>query len=170
MTKRDLLTMKSFEIDDIKKFMNELLNDAKFDSFYMYEARLKTSLDYFISGKINHEFYDGGDTETEGDTVDKTQEYVYWKDVKHTLFELIKGKRLPVNFKFILMFNRDNITRLIEMNNLALAPENVGALFYNIYYDDGKLQVTTGSSIRVFSLDKSLDNLWDNTVEKYYLL
>jgi hypothetical protein len=56
------------------------------------------------------------------------------------------------------------------MNNLALAPENVGALFYNIYYDDGKLQVTTGSSIRVFSLDKSLDNLWDDTVEKYYLV
>jgi hypothetical protein len=156
--------MKNFEIDDIKKFMNELFSGTRFDSFYLYEARLKTGLDYYISGKVNHEFY----SDDEEGAEDVSQEYVYWKDIKHTLFELIKGRRLPLNFKFILMFNRDNITRLIEMNNLALSPENVGALFYNIYYDDGKLQVTTGSSIKIFSLDKSLDNIWDDTVEKYY--
>jgi hypothetical protein len=66
------------------------------------------------------------------------------------------------------MFNRDNITKLVEMNNLAISPDDVGALFYNVNYSDGKLQVTTGSSIKVFSLDKSLDNIWDDTVEKYY--
>jgi hypothetical protein len=158
--------MKSFEIDDVKKYMNELLNGTRFDSFYLYEARLKTSLDYFISGKLNHEFYRDDDEDNDSET----QEYVYWRDIKQTLFELIKGKHLPISFKFILMFNRDNIRRLIEMNNLAMAPENVGALFYNINYSDGKLQVTTGSSIKVFSLDKSLDNIWDDTVERYYLL
>jgi hypothetical protein len=157
--------MKNFEIEDTKIFMNELLNSTRFDSFYLYEARLKTSLDYFIGGRINHEFYK--DDEESGDDI--SQEYVYWKDIKHTLFELIKGKRLPINFKFILMFNRDNITRLIEMNNLTIAPEDVGALFYNIHYDDGKLQIITGSSVKVFTLDKSLDKIWDETVERYYL-
>jgi hypothetical protein len=162
--------MKNYEIDDIKKFMNELFNSTRFDSFYLYEARLKTSLEYFIGGRLNHEFYSADDYGDDEKTDDEAQEYVYWKDVKHTLFELMKGKRLPLSFKFILMFNRDNITRLIEMNNLAINPENVGALFYNINYSDGKLQVITGSSIKVFSLDKSLDNIWDDTVERYYLL
>jgi hypothetical protein len=160
--------MKNFEISDVKKFMNELLNGTRFDSFYMHETRLKVAVDYYISGEINQKFFesDGEDGEEKNSEIPK---YIYWRDIKHVVFELMKGKRLPVNFKIILKFNCDNIRKLIEMNNLALSPDDVGALFYNISFDDGKLQVVTGSSIKVFSLDKSLDNIWDDTVQKYYL-
>ncbi len=155
--------MKNYEIEDIKTYMNELLVNDKYDSFYLYEIRLKTSLDYYISGKINKEFFD-----TDDEMAD-VEDYVNWGEVKQTIFDLIKGKRLPISFKIILMFNRDNIERLVEMNNIPINPEDVSNLSMNIYYEGGKLLVTTGTSLKVFTLDKTLEHIWDDTVGKYYI-
>ena len=154
--------MKSFSIEDIKTFMNDLLVNERYDSFYLFEARIKTCLDYYIRGKINKEFFDY-------DIKDSLEEYELWGNVKETVFSLMKGKRLPVSFKIILMFNNENVERLIEMNNLPVAPTDITGLFYNINYEDEKLSVTTGTSLKVFTLDKTLDNLWDDTVGKYYI-
>lgn len=156
--------MKNYPIEDVKGFMNDLLVNEKYDSFYMFEVRLKTALDYYINGKINSEFFDS-DEETD---VCK-EEYISWGNIKHTIFELIKGNRLPISFKMILMFNRENIVRLVEMNNLPMNPDDIRALFLNIYYENGELLVTTGTSIKVFTLDKTIDNVWDDTVGKYYI-
>lgn len=154
--------MKKFEIEDIKAYMNDIITKEKFDSFYLHELRLRTGLDYYISGRVNASYYD---TEEQ----DSLPEYISWKDIKQTVFELVKGDRLPISIKLVLMFNRDNITRLIEMNNLPLSEDDIGALFLNVYYENEKLVVTTGSSLKTFSLDKTLDNVWDETVEKYYI-
>ncbi|MBQ7706696.1 MAG: hypothetical protein IJT72_02815 [Lachnospiraceae bacterium] len=77
--------------------------------------------------------------------------------------------KLPVKMKLILMFNKDNINRLIEMNNIPIHPDNVRALFMNILYSDNRLSITTGTSLNVFTMDKTLEDLWDKTVEKYYI-
>lgn len=156
--------MKSFDIEDIKNYMNQLLVNERFDSFYLYEARVKGALDYFIGGKLNKDYYEEEELNELGDT-----EYILWAKVKHVVYELMKGKKLPINFKIILMFNRDNIKRLIEMNNLPVKPEDVGALFYNIHFEAGQLNVTTGTSLKVFTMDKRLEQLWDENVEKYYI-
>ncbi|MBR3833918.1 MAG: hypothetical protein IKJ73_06345 [Lachnospiraceae bacterium] len=156
--------MKSFEVEDIKNYMNQLLVNERFDSFYLYEARVKGALDYFVGGKLNMEYYD----EDEKNEFDDS-EYISWSKVKQIIYDLMKGKKLPINFKIILMFNRDNIKRLIEMNNLPVKADDVGALFYNIHFEAGQLNVTTGTSLKVFTLDKRLEQLWDETVEKYYI-
>lgn len=157
--------MKDYHIEDIKTFMNDLLVQEKYDSFYLFEARVKTALDYYINGKINMEFYDTEERETR----EELSEYIEWKRIKQTVYDLIRGEHLPISFKLVLMFNRENITRLVEMNNLAIRPEEVGALFMNVYYEQAELHVTTGTSVRVFSLDKTLEHLWDESVEKYYI-
>lgn len=156
--------MKSFDVEDIKNYMNQLLVNERFDSFYLYEARIKGAIDYFIGGKLNKDYFDEDEIEDI-----KYTDYISWGKVKQTIYDLMKGKKLPINFKIILMFNRDNITRLIEMNNLPIKPEDIGALFYNIHYESGKLNITTGTSLKVFTLDKRLEQLWDETVEKYYI-
>lgn len=155
--------MKSYPVEDVKTFMNELLVNEKYDSFYMFETRLKVAMDYYINGKINKEFFD---SEEEREALEN---YVSWENIKNTVFDLIKGTRLPISFKVILMFNRENIERLVEMNNLPINPQDISALFLNIYYENGELMVTTGTSLKVFTLDKSLENIWDDTVEKYYV-
>lgn len=155
--------MKSFPIENMKEFMNDLLVREKYDSFYLFDARLKTSLDYYVNGKIHYEFYDGADEEK------PTTEYVVWKDIKHTIFDFMKGNKLPLRFKIVLMFNRENVERLIEMNNLPMDSREVGALFMNIIYEEGILSVITGTSMKMFTMDKSLEQLWDDTVKKYYI-
>ncbi|MBE5944357.1 MAG: hypothetical protein E7258_05510 [Lachnospiraceae bacterium] len=154
--------MKNYEIEDIKSYMNDLLSGDKFDSFYLYELRLKTSLDYYINGNLNKDFFD------EDERAEK-EDYVSWGHIKPIVFELIKGKRLPISFKLILMFNKENIIRLVEMNNLPIKPEDITGLFMNIYYEAGKLVVTTGTSLKIFTLDKTLEHIWDDTVGKYYI-
>lgn len=144
--------------------MNQLLVNERFDSFYLYEARVKSSLDYFVGGKLNMDYFDDEEKKEL-----ENSEYESWGKVKNVIYDLMKGSKLPINFKIILMFNRENIERLIEMNNLPIKPEDVGALFYNIHYELGKLNVTTGTSLKMFTLDKRLEQLWDETVEKYYI-
>lgn len=156
--------MKEYQIEDVKEFMNDLLVKDRYDSFYLYEARVKAALDYYIGGKINKSFFDTDELEGINE-----QEYVTWKEIRHSVYDVIRGKRLPISFKIILMFNRENIERLVMMNNLPLSPEDIGALFFNINYANEALTVTTGTSIKVFTMDKTLENTWDDTVEKYYI-
>lgn len=156
--------MKQFEIEETGKFMSELLTGERYDSFYLFEARIKTGIDYHINGKINKDFFDSDDRD-----IMAAEEYIDWRNIKPTVHELIKGDKLPLSLKLILMFNRENITRLAEMNNLPISENDIGALFFNVLYEKGKLTVTTGTSVKTFSLDKTLDHVWDDTVEKYYI-
>lgn len=156
--------MKQFEIEDAGRFMSELLTKEKYDSFYLFELRLKTKLDYYINGSINKEFFEGEAAENM-----PSGEYECWANIKTMVYELIKGDKLPLGFKIILMFNRENITRLVEMNNLPINESDISALFLNVSYEKETLTVTTGTSIKIFTLDKTVDNVWDETVEKYYI-
>lgn len=156
--------MKQFEIEEAGKFMSELLTGERYDSFYLFEARIKTGIDYHINGKINRDFFDSDDRELMA-----AEEYINWKNIKPEVYGLVKGDKLPLSLKLILMFNRENITRLVCMNNLPISENDIGALFFNVLYEKGKLTVTTGTSIKTFSLDKTLDHVWDGTVEKYYI-
>lgn len=67
------------------------------------------------------------------------------------------------------MFNRENISRLLEMNNLPVKEEDVSALFMNVVYEHGTLSVTTGTSLKIFTMDKTLEHIWDDTIKKYYI-
>lgn len=156
--------MKQFEIEETGKFMSELLTGERYDSFYLFEARIKADIDYSINGKINKDFFDSDDRE-----IMAAEEYISWKKIKPVVYGFVKGDKLPLSLKLILMFNRENITRLVEMNNLPISENDIGALFFNVLYEKGSLTVTTGTSIKTFSLDKTLDHVWDDTVEKYYI-
>ena len=154
--------MEIFSIDEKTEYLKELFEKEKYDSFYLYEARVKTKLDYYVNGRLNREYFD---TEEQADL----PEYVEWKDIKQIVYSYIKGKRLPIGFKIILMFNRENISRLLEMNNLPVKTEDVSALFMNVVYEHESLSVTTGTSLKIFTMDKTLEHVWDDTVKKYYI-
>ena len=140
--------MEIVEIEEKAEYIKELFEKEKYDSFYLYEARVKTKLDYYVNGRLNREYFD---TEAQADL----PEY--------------KGERLPIGFKIILMFNRENISRLLEMNNLPVKEEDVSALFMNVVYEHETLSVTTGTSLKIFTMDKTLEHIWDDTIKKYYI-
>lgn len=153
--------MEIFEIEEKADYMRELFAN-RYDSFYLYEARVKTKLDYYVNGKLNKDYFDSEQAE-------ELPEYIEWKDIKQTVYDYIKGTRLPIALKIILMFNRENVNRLLEMNHLPVNSEDVSALFLNVVYEHDTLSVTTGTSLKIFTLDKTLEQVWDDTVKKYYI-
>lgn len=154
--------MEIYTIEEKTQYIKELFEEEKYDSFYLYEARIKTKLDYYINGRLNRDYFD---TETQ----ETLPEYIEWKAIKQTLYDLIKGERLPISFKLILMFHRENICRLLEMHQLPVKEEDVSALFMNLVYEHETLAVTTGTSLKIFTMDKTLEHIWDDTIRKYYI-
>ena len=125
----------------------DLLVGNEFDDFLVTEVSITTYNTFNIDGHINKSFF----TDEEYSSL-MEKELSTWKDLKSTCFELIKGKRTPVKFKMVFM------KRPVEN-------ESVDGLFLNIKYESGELTCITGTSIKTFSLDKTMENSWDSEVE-----
>lgn len=150
--------MIGIQIKELKDFMGKLLKSECFDSFLLEEALISTSATYTIDGKINADFYT---PEEKQDTDCLAHEFLAWKDIRPLCFDLIKGKRTPLNFKFVL--------QLMPEYWHALMPDDtsVKAAVLTIKYDGSVLTLVTGISYHTFVLDKTPDRLWDSSVEKF---
>lgn len=163
--------MISFKINDVKSFMLQLLSDADhtFDSFLLSEAVITTYNTFHIDGHINKDFFTTDDTsDTESDTSEST--YSTWKMLKPICFSLIKGKRTPLNFKFVFLLSPDNTLKFLKQTDLidSFAEDMIHGLILNIKYDGASLCATTATSLRTFTLDKSLEHEWDSMVQKFF--
>lgn len=148
--------MLSMQVADIKNFMAHLLSKDSFDSFYLIEATIKMGVTYQIEGRLNKDFYD---TDTEQGL---NRDYCYWKEIRGRVFDMIKGKRLPLSCKIILGLPKPSLAWLIGHSGTSCRAEDVNGAFINILYDPKNLLVTTGISYSVFSLDKTLDYAFDD--------
>lgn len=148
--------MISAKILDIKTFMSELLVHDLFDKFLLSELEIITSNHYKISGKLYKEFFSSDELE-----IIKGREHSFWKDIKPTAFDIIKGNRMPLSMKIVLMIPQPSVARIVEKSNIGLNVSDINGLFLNVIFENGQLICTTGTSIGVFTLDKTLDRLWD---------
>ena len=83
-------------------------------------------------------------------------------------FSLIKGKRTPLSFKFVLGLSDSNVEKLLLQQGLDFKPDDVGGLYINLKYDGSKLHCITRTSMNLFTMDKSLEHAWDVMVQKYF--
>lgn len=142
--------------------MNSLLLQDTFDQFLVSEASITTFTTFTISGELRKEFFDS----ESGETADSRTQ-VAWKEIRPFCLSVIKGKRVPLSFKFVFQLPRKEIARLLERSDLPLLPEDVYGLFFNCQYHSELLTLTTGSSLRVFTLDRSLDQVWDRMLTEF---
>ena len=91
-----------------------------------------------------------------------------WKELREFCLSLIKGKRTPLGFHFVLSMSAPNIARLLEQEHLSFAPADVQGLYLNFKYDGTKLSCTTGTSMNLFTLDKSLEQAWDKMAQRIF--
>lgn len=155
--------MLNLTITDIKSFVHKLLIEEAFDTFLLVEANVKSGISYYVSGQINKAFFDS--EELQGLTSDK---YVTWSTVRPHIYNIIKGKNMPLGFKLIFILSDANTERIIEKNNLPITSEDVAALSLNILFDGQSIHITTSASLKAFSLDKTLERLWDENLEAYF--
>ncbi len=157
--------MRSYQIQDIKGFMKKLLIEETFDTFLLSEASITTFAAFHIDGTFHPEYLSGA--EAEALTAEQSG-FALWRRVRPFFFDLTKGKNTPLQFRIVFRLAAHNVERLIAQSGVAFRPEDVDGLFLNIRFDGTELTCVSGASLRIFSLDKSLEHAWDEMLERFF--
>lgn len=152
------------EIQNVKECMSKLLLSETFDPFEFIEGEITSFATFRFDGYLKKDFFDSDELETIGN-----REHALWKDVREFCFSLIKGKKTPLGFKFVFGLSRANIEKLLSRQNLSFTSSDVDGLYINLKYDGSHLQCVTGTSMRTFTLDKSLEQAWDTMVQRFFM-
>lgn len=158
--------MKAFQIKELKNFMTKLLATDIFDCFLLAEATITTYNTFVIDGHMVKEFFTG---DVNDDATLSLQEFSEWKDMRSLCFDLIKGKRTPVNFKFILHLKSELIENILKQGESALSLSDIKSFVLNLKYDGSSLTCITGTAFHNFIPDKTPDRLWDEYVTEFFI-
>ncbi len=151
--------MISFHITEIKPFMAKLLTNTLFDHYILKELEIQTFTTFHISGKFNEEFFTKEELEQRGD-----MRAVTWSEIKAIALSMIKGNKTPLAMKLIFQLPKEESEELVRSLGGKLKPEDVGGLYMNIRFEKGELRIISGTAIKTFTMDKTLEQEWDSKV------
>lgn len=160
--------MLAIKITSLKNFMNHLLLADTFDICLLEEATIATSNTFTLDGRINKAFY----TQEElSDAQSCPYEFSFWKNIKGICLQLIRGKKTPTYFKFVLHLIPDQIVAFLESytsEKVSIGDlHQIKAFVLTIKYQNDMATLTTGTAYHSFVMDKSLDLLWDKAILQY---
>lgn len=154
--------MVALQIEDIRGFMSGLLVKNIFDKFYLCDGEIETLTSFRIGGRLNKGYFTGEEQDGLGE-----RENVLWSEVKPLAYQIVRGHKLPLSMKFVLALSAENTQWLIEHNHLNVSYSDIAGLFLNIRYENQKITCITGTSFKTFIMDKTLEQVWDDTVIKF---
>ena len=157
--------MIALQFADIKDFMNKLLCTELFDHFLLPEATISTFATHTIDGHLHPDFFSPEDEQYD---LLKQTAISPFSLLRPICFQLIKGNRTPLGFKFVFQLSPENQRRTVEKSGSSFKTEDITGMFLNLKYQDQKLTCTTGISYRTFSMDKSLEQEWDRLVTVFF--
>lgn len=153
--------MISLAIEDQHRFMAELLTGSAFDRFLCIKAEIARNVTWSIDGRLNVDFFDSYQQQAV-----QAQEYAGWVNLKANVYQILQGRQAPLGMSLVLKLSSESTAKLIESSGTSLTQDQVGGLFINIHYNSEGLNLTTGSSATVFTLDRSLDHSFEELVQK----
>lgn len=156
--------MKSYRITHIGSFMTGLLTTECFDSFLLEQAVIRMAVTYTIDGHRNADFYSREDRE---DSAEAAYDFVPWSNVRGICREMIKGAAAPVSFQITLRLKPEYVPGTLKACDSKDAVMNVSSLAINVRLRENGLHIVTGVAIKGFSMDHSVDKIWDKTVERF---
>ena len=130
--------------------MNHLLCRSTFDAFCVPELSLSTFASFHMDGHILKDYY----TKEEYETV---------------CFELIRGNHTPLSFSIVLQLSSRAVESFLSETDTSFTVSDINGLFLNLRYKDSRLNAVTGTSLNIFSMDKSLEHAWDQKIQKFIL-
>ncbi len=158
--------MIALQIQDVKDFMGKLLLQHTFDAFLVVEGSITTYNTFHIDGRLHPDYYTAEEQEALKTSL---RSFSLWQELKPFCLELIKGKRTPLSFRFTFRLSRENTEKLLTQTGSSFSLEQVDGLLLNLRYDETGLVCTTGTSLKLFTMDKSLEHAWDQMVQKFLL-
>lgn len=156
--------MLAIQIDHVKDFMKKLLLQDAFDSFLVSEISITTFTTFSIDGQLHPEFFDPEKCEA---LRAENRSSILWKEARPFCLSIIKGQQSPLSFHIVLQADSALTAQLSASAGLSFSPEDIFGLFLNLQFRGGVLSVTTGTSLKVFTPDKSLDRAWDRFVREW---
>lgn len=155
--------MISFEIEDIKDFMNRLFKETLFDDFEVVSVEINQGVHVEIDGLLQMDFFDSDEKEQF-----ETQKHIKWEHLKTIVFHVIKGSRTPSNMKIVLTLARKNKLNLFIKSNSTFESDDIHGFYINILFEPNQLKVITGTNYKLFSLDKSIENYFDDSILRFF--
>lgn len=153
--------MISIKINDVNNFMQCILVQDIFDSFLISDGEISTAGTFTFNGRINTNFYDSDELET------ITEDFLFWKNIKHICFEIIRGKKVPTRLKLVFAFPKSGYQKIINDCGMNISTKDIGGLYLHILYENNEVTAITGTSLNVFTMDKTLDKYWDNLMKNF---
>ncbi len=148
--------MIALKISDTKGFMKKFLAGDTFDTFLFSEGSITTFTTFSIDGTWHPEYFQ------------EEEHTMTWKLIRPIIFDMIKGHHTPIHMRIVLRLADYNVESLLKGADAAVVKEQVDGLFLNITYSKDEVTVTTGTSLKIFTLDKTLDRVWDDMVRKFF--
>ena len=156
------IVMIALKIVEVKPFMAKLLIQNIFDEFLLSEFTMNTFARFQINGKLNQEYFSNEEIETMGDRT-----YSKWKEVKPFALSIVKGNKTPLSFHITLMLTKKQIAQVLQTSGVMMSPEEISGLYFHIKYESSTLQIITGTGLKTFTLDKTLEHAWDEQVKDF---
>lgn len=154
--------MIALKIPDVKVFMEKLLLQNVFDNFLISELEMNTFIKFQIQGRINRAYYSTDELEEL-----KERSLAKWSEVKPYAYQMVRGHKTPVSFHILLQLTEENRIKTVEGLGLSIRPEEVSGLYMNIKYEANQLFIISGTGMKTFTLDKTLDKEWDDMTKRF---
>lgn len=154
--------MLAADVSDVRAFMEKLFLKETFDGFQLMEAVIVTSNTFVIDGHIREEYY----TREEWEELSEKQ-ISRWSSLRPLCFQMIKGKKTPESMKLVFKMADSGAEKLLEQSGLPLMGKDIEGLFFNVHYEKQRLRLTSGVSMRLFTMDKSLEHFWEQRLESF---
>jgi hypothetical protein len=152
--------MISLSVLDVKTFMTKLLMQNAFDFFVLREMELQTITGFTVSGQLNEGFFSKEELDKRGEN-----RGILWSDIREIAFSMIKGNKTPLSLKIVFQLPKKQSELLLQGFAGRLNIEDMGGLFINIRFEKGELRIISGTAIKTFTLDKTLEREWDIEVK-----
>ncbi len=153
--------MISLKIKDVNNFMHKLLISDTFDNFLLCDGEIAASCIITFNGRINQKFFDTDELAS------LTDDFIYWRNIKHVAYEAIKGNKVPSKMKIVFALSKIKYEEMISKSGMYITSDEIGGLYIHILYEEGHIEIITGTSLNTFTMDKTLDKYWDKTISAF---
>ncbi|MCR5674151.1 MAG: DUF5721 family protein [Lachnospiraceae bacterium] len=140
--------MKERRVKETREFMRRLLTTDLFDAWLLTEAVVAGASTWTVDGRINRAYYE---QDADGREEMPQEDFTRWGEVRPVIFDLIRGKRTPLSFRFLLKptaeLSRDGICR--------------------IRFTEGHVHITSAVTMKEFSTDRGPEHDWDEACSRF---
>ena len=158
--------MIALQIRHIKDFMNKLLIQDTFDRFLVSEASVTTFATFTVDGNF---IRTSTPRRKPRACALRDGARCCGKKSNPSVFPLSAETYSPL-FQICLSASQEEVSLLTAKSSPDLSAEDVFGLYLNCQYNGETLTLTTGSSLRLFTMDKSLDQAWDKMLMEFLRL